>query len=176
MAKRKMHGSLFSKRLEVLGQMLDEQLVDAAELCKWEGGGKAVMRKRGRECKALADALTFALDVINELIPTEVAYEEWGAKLLELSLKHSKAADGSLLVYAAVQDYLACETPPHEPAVHVMRIKSDMPLGRHEPRTENNALWLDMIAGMECGYFGRVETVYPREPKALLTAGTEVAP
>jgi hypothetical protein len=174
-----MHGSLLVKRLESLGRMLAEQ---TEELETWEmalkrpgTNNKREVRKWRSECKANIDALTFALDVINDLIPSEVAYEAWGAKLLELSLHHTEAADGSLLVYASLADYLACEVPPHEPLIHVMRIKTETPLGRHEPRTAFNANWNDCIAGMECGYFGIIETVAAK-PVALLTAGTEVTP
>lgn len=176
MAKRKMYGTAFCARLEVLGKLLAEVKRDVDMMTHKPPAmvGRSTIRAFLRRDKARADALTFALDVINDLLPTKVAYEAWGGKLLELSLNHSEDKDGRLLVYATLVDYTACEKPPHEDRVHVMRLDSDRPHGTHEPRTADNALWLDMIAGMaECGVFGVVETV--REPKALLTAGTEVS-
>lgn len=160
MAKRKMHGVKFCERLETLGTMLTEIR-------------KKTLKSVCRRDQARADALTFALDVINDLLPTNVAYEAWGGKVLELNLHHAKDAHGKLLVYAALTDYTACEKPPHEDRLHVMRIDTELPLGTYEPRTADNKAWLDMVAGIaECGVFCVVETV--REPKALLTDGSEV--
>lgn len=168
MTKRKMHGSAYSRRMETLGEILADARVRIHSLKKYSDCAR--QRKLLREANLRFDALTFALDVINDLLPTKVAYEAWGGKMLELSLNHSYDKDGKLLVFATLCDYTACAKPPHEDRVHVMRIDSDEPLGTHEPRTADNALWLDMIAGMEVlGVFGVVETV--REPKALLTCG-----
>lgn len=164
MTKRKMYGSAFVKRLETLGRLCagaraEADMMESILAKRSAGLDRRGARENMRDARREVDALTFALDVINDAVPDEAAYEEWGSKLMSLHLHHSETADGKPLVYATVEDYYACETPPHDNKVHVMRMDTAQPLGTHEPRTADNAYWIDMIAGLECGHFFRIDPI-----------------